>query len=228
MKRSVFRPSRARAGELRAARPLPSTLRCAAALVVAAGLAGAAALPAGAEGLSAGRASTKSRIALFKSQTALIDNRLASQYENSVRYQPNFDAESASITLAVPRYAGKYRGEYLALARAAARKHGIPEDLFLRLVQKESGWNAAAVSPKGATGLAQLMPDTAARLGVDPADPGANLDGGARYLRQMYDRFGNWRLALAAYNAGPEAVEQHGGVPPFAETQDYVTVILGG
>jgi soluble lytic murein transglycosylase-like protein len=71
------------------------------------------------------------------------------------------------------------------------------------------------------------MPDTARLLGVDPDDPRQNLEGGARYLRMMHDRFGNWRLALAAYNAGPEAVARHGGVPPFRETTDYVRIILG-
>ena len=114
------------------------------------------------------------------------------------------------------------------MARAAARKHGVPEDLFLRLVQQESGWKQDAVSAKGALGLAQLMPDTAARLGVDPSDARQNLEGGARYLRQQYDRFRSWRLALAAYNAGPEAVERYADVPPFAETQGYVRAILGG
>jgi soluble lytic murein transglycosylase-like protein len=125
--------------------------------------------------------------------------------------------------------AGKVRnaGEYLEVAKAAARRHGIPEDLFLRLVQQESGWNATAVSHKGATGLAQLMPDTARLLRVDIHDPRENLDGGARYLRMMYDKFGSWRLALAAYNAGPGAVERHDGIPPFDETQNYVKVILG-
>ena len=108
-----------------------------------------------------------------------------------------------------------------------ARKHGVPEEMFLRLVQQESGWNAGAVSVKGATGLAQLMPGTADRLGVDINDPGQNLEGGARYLRMMYDRFGSWRLALAAYNAGPMAVEKHGGIPPYDETQNYVKAILG-
>ena len=71
----------------------------------------------------------------------------------------------------MPRYKGKYKGEYLEVAKAAARKHGVPEDLFLRLVQQESGWNAGAVSHKGATGLAQLMPGTARKLGVDINDP---------------------------------------------------------
>ena len=115
----------------------------------------------------------------------------------------------------------------MTLARAAAARHGVPEDLFLRLVQQESGWNAGAVSPKGATGLAQLMPETAALLGVNPNDPKQNLEGGARYLRRMYERFGNWRHALAAYNAGPEAVEKYNGIPPYAETKNYVRVIYG-
>lgn len=182
--------------------------------------------PAGAEGLSAS-ASSKSRAMLFQNQTRLLDTRGAEQYGNSVRYQPNYDAASRTVTGAVPRYAGKYKGAYLEVAKAAARRHGVPEDLFLRLVQQESGWNPGAVSPKGAAGLAQLMPGTAALLGVDAADPAQNLEGGARYLKMMYDRFGNWRLALAAYNAGPEAVQKHGGIPPYAETTNYVTVILG-
>ena len=110
---------------------------------------------------------------------------------------------------------------------AAARRHAIPEDLFARLVQRESAWNPAARSHKGAHGLAQLMPDTARLLGVNSADPAQNLDGGARYLRRMYDKFGTWELALAAYNAGPGAVERHGGIPPFAETRGYVRAILG-
>lgn len=79
-----------------------------------------------------------------------------------------------------------------------------------------------AVSPKGAIGLAQLMPATARMLGVDPWDPVQNLEGGARYLAAQYRRFGSWRLALAAYNAGPAAVARHGGVPPYRETRAYI------
>ena len=132
-----------------------------------------------------------------------------------------------AVVAAVPSYSGRYKGQYLSSAREAARRHGIPEDLFLRLVQQESGWNPGAVSHKGATGLAQLMPATARRLGVDPTNPQDNLNGGARYLRMMYDRFGDWKLALAAYNAGPEAVAKHGGIPPYAETKGYVRAIYG-
>jgi soluble lytic murein transglycosylase-like protein len=126
----------------------------------------------------------------------------------------------------IPAYGGA-AGLYQDMARAAARKHSIPEDLFLRLVRTESNFHPRAKSSKGAIGLAQLMPFTARNLGVNPHDPRQNLEGGARYLRQQYQRFGNWRLALAAYNAGPEAVERHRGVPPYAETQAYVRAILG-
>lgn len=188
-------------------------------LVLTAALAG----QSWAEGLTFTK-STKSRATLFSSQTRLLDTRLAVQYEGSVRLQPKAAAKPEP---GIPDYSGRYKGAYLTLARDAARKHGVPEDLFLRLVQQESGWNSGAVSPKGATGLAQLMPGTARLLGVDPTDPGQNLDGGARYLRLMYDKFGTWKLALAAYNAGPQAVEKHGGIPPYAETKGYVLAILG-
>lgn len=185
-------------------------------------LTGLAASPAAADGLNLS-GSTKSRASIFQSQAQLLDTRLSTQYSASVRLQPKRVIEPATL----PGFHGSYAGEYLDAAKAAARSHAVPEDLFLRLVQQESGWNPAAVSPKGAKGLAQLMPDTAARLGVNIDDPLQNLAGGARYLRQMYDKFGTWRLALAAYNAGPQAVDAHDGIPPYAETQNYVQAILG-
>lgn len=171
--------------------------------------------------------STMNRSALFSSQLRVLDGRAADQYNNSVRLQPPRVEAPLVDAVAVPAFRGRYTGPYLALAREAARRHSIPEDLFLRLVQQESGWNDRAVSHKGAIGLAQLMPGTAQMLGVDPWDPRQNLEGGARYLRQQYNTFGRWDLALAAYNAGPGAVQQHGGIPPFAETQNYVRVIWG-
>jgi soluble lytic murein transglycosylase-like protein len=184
------------------------------------GVAGTAA----AEGLNLS-GSTKSRLAIFESQGDLIDRKLSKQYSGSVKLTPKY--KKGETDEAVPAFRGSYRGEYLEVAKAAARKHGVPEDLFLRLVQQESGWNPGAVSVKGATGLAQLMPGTADLLGVDINDPEANLDGGARYLKMMYDKFGSWKLALAAYNAGPAAVEEHDGIPPYAETESYVKAILG-
>jgi len=94
-------------------------------------------------------------------------------------------------------------------------------------VQQESGWNPRAKSHAGALGLAQLMPFTARQLGVNPHDPKQNLEGGARYLKQQYNKFRSWRLALAAYNAGPEAVSKYNGVPPYKETRNYVKKIMG-
>lgn len=170
--------------------------------------------------------STRNRTSLFASQTSVLDGRAASQYANSVRLQPP-RIEIPSAVNTGPAYSGSYRGVYLNDARAAARRHRVPEDLFLRLVQQESAWNPRAVSSAGAIGLAQLMPGTARYLGVNPNDPSQNLEGGARYLREQYDTFGSWRLALAAYNAGPGAVQQYGGVPPYRETQNYVRVIWG-
>ena len=181
---------------------------------------------ASAEGLKLS-GSTKSRSALLKSQMAMLDGRLADQYDGSVRLTPNGKKAGNDTDGPIPSYRGNYKGEYLEVAKAAARKHDVPEDLFLRLVQRESGWNIYAVSSKGATGLAQLMPDTADRLGVDINDPQENLEGGARYLKMMYDRFGTWKLALAAYNAGPGAVEANNGIPPYEETKNYVLAILG-
>lgn len=184
-------------------------------------------LPAAA---SADVLSSKNRARLFSSQTRVLDSRAAQQYNNSVRLQPQkvvtptkWDSPGTA-----PSYNGRYKGAYLSVARNAARRHGVPEDLFLRLVQQESGWNANAKSHKGALGLAQLMPQTARRLGVDPHDPQQNLEGGARYLKAQFVKFRSWPLALAAYNAGPGAVERYGGVPPYAETKNYVKVIWGG
>ena len=117
--------------------------------------------------------------------------------------------------------------DYRAEAARIAQRNGINPDLFLRLIQTESRFKPNAVSPMGAQGLAQLMPGTAADLGVDPADPLQNLEGGARYLRQQLDTFKDPKLALAAYNAGPGNVRKYGGIPPFPETQAYVAKIMG-
>ena len=119
-------------------------------------------------------------------------------------------------------------GSLQAQAAQVARAHGIPVQLFRGLISQESGWQPEVVSPAGAIGLTQLMPGTASGLGVDPHNPIQNLVGGARYLRAQYDRFGSWELALAAYNAGPNAVARAGGVPAIPETQAYVKNIMSG
>ena len=186
----------------------------------------------GAGSVSAEVLSTKSRATLFSSKTSVLDTRAAQQYKSSIRLQPpkvvtptKWGDDGSDGT--VPLYRGRYTGVYAGMARDAARRHGIPEDLFLRLVQQESNFNQGAISSKGAIGLAQLMPGTARILRVDPNDPQQNLDGGARYLKEQYHKFGRWPLALAAYNAGPGAVEKHGGIPPYRETRNYVKKIWG-
>lgn len=173
--------------------------------------------------------STKSRTHLLSSQLEVLDNRAAQQYNSSVRLAPNtWDVPPLDDLGLGLGPVDSYQGPYRTMAEQAARRHGIPVNLFLRLVRQESGWNPKALSPKGAIGLAQLMPQTARYLRVNPRDPAANLEGGARYLKEQYRTFGSWRLALAAYNAGPGAVKRYGGVPPFKETRNYVKVILGG
>ncbi|TMV60437.1 lytic transglycosylase domain-containing protein, partial [Thioclava sp. BHET1] len=138
------------------------------------------AAPVLANGLPIGGARAK----LFQQQLKLLNGRLSQEYSGSDRLQPK---------TALPSYTGKYRGAYLQLARDCAQAAGVPVDLYLRLVQQESGWNQQAVSPRGARGLAQLMPQTARDLGIDINDPRENLRGGARYLRMMYDRYGSWK-----------------------------------
>jgi soluble lytic murein transglycosylase-like protein len=109
------------------------------------------------------------------------------------------------------------------LADAAADKYGLPRLLVRSVMAAESGFQPDAVSPKGAIGLMQLMPETAQTLGADPRDPAQNVDAGVRYLSDLLNRyhFGLWQ-ALAAYNAGPGAVDKYQGVPPYRETIDYV------
>jgi len=117
---------------------------------------------------------------------------------------------------------------YSAVVEELAARFDLSPALIEALVWQESRWRAGAVSPAGARGLAQLMPGTARELGVDASDPFANLEGGARYLRQQLDRFGgDLEKALAAYNAGPGRVIRAGGIPEIRETQLYVSAIMG-
>lgn len=119
-------------------------------------------------------------------------------------------------------------GDLRSLAVAAAERHGLDPELVLAVVGVESAFRPEAVSPKGAQGLMQLMPRTAASLGVEDAfDPAENLDGGVRHLGSLLARYGgDVERALAAYNAGEGAVARHGGIPPFAETREYVKRVL--
>jgi soluble lytic murein transglycosylase-like protein len=144
-------------------------------------------------------------------------------------------AEPAPVPLAAPAAVRKAvpldaRVPYAPHIAAAARTHGLPEELLAAVIWAESNYNPKATSKKGAKGLMQLMPETARRMGVrDAYDPAENIAGGARYLRQLLDQFNSdLPLALAAYNAGPNAVLRHGTtVPPYAETRAYVPKVIG-
>lgn len=118
-------------------------------------------------------------------------------------------------------------GAFRQAMAEAARRQGVDVKLLEAVVETESGGDPSAVSSKGAMGLMQLMPGTARALGVErPWEPVQNLEGGARYLREQLQAFGGIEQALAAYNAGPGAVRRHGGVPPYPETQRYVTKVM--
>jgi len=118
-----------------------------------------------------------------------------------------------------------------ALIRAAAEKHHVPAAFVNSIVAAESNFQADALSPKGAIGFMQLMPETAQLFGADPHVPEQNIDAGTRYLRWLMDRYSNYRDGLrrviAAYNAGPGMVDRYSGVPPFPETRMYVARVLG-
>jgi hypothetical protein len=137
---------------------------------------------------------------------------------------PVMDSATASYTGPTQLPQGAQHWEQAV--NRAAQEAGIDAGLLAALIQAESGFNPNARSHAGAIGLAQLMPGTAAMLGVDPWDPLQNLAGGATYLAAQLATFGSVELALAAYNAGPGAVESYGGVPPFAETQLYILTVL--
>lgn len=145
----------------------------------------------------------------------------ATQLSASYFVPPEAVADAALLNGLIPE-------QYLAKVHELARRFDLSPALIEAVVWQESRWRANAVSPAGARGLAQLMPGTARDLGVDPDDPFANLEGGARYLRQQLDRFdGNLENALAAYNAGPGRVIRAGGIPNIRETQNYVAAIMG-
>jgi soluble lytic murein transglycosylase-like protein len=141
------------------------------------------------------------------------------------------EAPPAAIAPAAPTPAapaGPQTPEELAVQ--AAKKYLLPDSFVRSVMKAESGFQANAVSPKGAIGLMQLMPDTARALGVDPRDPNQNAEGGAQYLRELLARYesdpNQVLLALAAYNAGPGAVDRYHGVPPFPETREYILRVL--
>lgn len=157
---------------------------------------------------------------------ALTNEPVSDEYLPVLREEP----PAAPAVPATPEGAVEEAADYpfQALVRAAALRHGLSEALLHAVIKVESNFNPRAVSPRGARGLMQLMPATARRLGVrNVHDPAANIDGGARYLKELLVQFRfDVRLAVAAYNAGPAAVRRAHGVPRFAETIAYVPRVL--
>jgi len=139
---------------------------------------------------------------------------------------PAIATASTPLKLIEPAYPLKLHPTLDAYVTEAANKYGVDPILVRAVAWQESRFRNSAVSPKGAIGVMQLMPGTASWLGVNPHDPRDNIFGGVAYLSRLLDRFGgDVRLALAAYNAGPEAVTRHRGIPPYRETQNYVKAI---
>lgn len=144
----------------------------------------------------------------------------------SSKYKPyRFKRSINYIRNAVIAFKRDHRSvkEVESIVSNLCKKHGIDKNLVMAVIDVESGFNAGAVSPAGAQGLMQIMPSTGRDLDLDdPFDPTENIDAGIRYLRFLIDKFPDRKLAIAAYNAGPNAVEKYGGIPPYDETRDYV------
>lgn len=139
---------------------------------------------------------------------------------------PTLFTEAEAVRIRSERSLARPTGNSSTLLAAAARRHGLEPGLLEAVAWQESRGRMSAVSVKGARGVMQLMPSTAAELGVRPDDMVDNIRGGAMYLRRQLDRFGSVPLALAAYNAGPGAVQRYGGIPPYRETRAYVAKIM--
>lgn len=175
--------------------------------------------------LLAWSAGAEVRVERLPDGTRMVRNLPAGQAP--VRSAPAAAVAAPARAAGAPSRATAPPAELRRLVAEAAAREGVDRRLVEAVVRAESAWNPAALSVKGAMGLMQLMPATAAELTVaDPWDAAENVRGGVRYLRGLLDRFDRLEHAVAAYNAGPAAVERHGGVPPFAETRAYVRRVL--
>lgn len=164
---------------------------------------------------------------VFHSVNKFID-RDRQEADQSTGMSAELNALRARLKTIPPQVQEKLQpSRFYEYALLVAKQYDIPTQIFFNLISAESNWDPVVTSHRGAIGLTQLMPRTALELGVNPWNSKQNLEGGARYLREQHDRFGSWPLALAAYNAGPGAVEKYGDIPPYKETQNYVQKILG-
>ena len=159
---------------------------------------------------------------------AFVDGQGVTHFTNRPRGDKRFKPIKLRSNLSAP---SKYREPrsriYDPLIADEAKNEGIPPALVKAVIAAESAFRSDAVSRKGAQGLMQLMPETAEQMGVEnPFEPAQNVRGGTSYLRVLIDRYGDLSRALAAYNAGPSAVDRYGGIPPFEETRDYVDRVL--
>lgn len=151
----------------------------------------------------------------------------ALQAEDNLAVVDSFNADVTPNIESRQRVENSAPNSTEGMIEAAARHFGVDSDLVKAIATAESNMNQDARSYVGAIGVMQLMPETAGSLGVDPYDKKQNIEGGAHYIRQMLDKFnGNVKYAIAAYNAGPGAVQKYGGVPPYSETQEYVGRVM--
>lgn len=165
--------------------------------------------------------------------TLLLDPQLKNVNANIIKESPQVSLnraleEAASLQSNIPTHKTSTKSQVLNVVNQISKKYDVDEKLVQALIKQESGFNPKAKSKSGAMGLMQLMPSTAKNLGVqDPYNMVQNVEGGVKYLKSMLNKYnGNVILALAAYNAGPNAVDKYSGVPPYKETQNYVRSIL--